>query len=214
MLISLVSKSMSKSNPSKLSANQPVPEGFALAAESGDDLIIRYKHTGMGCMNIFLFVWLFGCFQGCVSLIRFLFGGVEVTSDNGEPMPILMLSVILVVFLMVGTLVGCWLVYIVFCRKTFRLGQSKLTIETKVLSLKWFRVFEKDSIERFVQVKDGGEGKDSFGSWGLKMEGEQEDILIFRQPYEKSHWLGQILAQWADVEFVEAPKTDFQPSRP
>jgi hypothetical protein len=64
----------------------------------------------------------------------------------------------------------------------------------------------RSSIRRIVQVKDGGEDDDSFPSWGLKVEGEKEVTLIYRQPYDKSHWLGGVLAKWAQVDFVEAPR--------
>ena len=55
-----------------------------------------------------------------------------------------------------------------------------------------------------VQVKDGGEGDDSFPSWGLKVEGDRETTPIFRQSYDKSHWLGRALAKSAQVDFFEA----------
>ena len=61
-------------------------------------------------------------------------------------------------------------------------------------------------IKTFIQIKDGGEGDDSFPSWGLEVEEKKKNSLISQQPYESSHWLGRFLARWAGVEFIENPK--------
>ena len=65
-------------------------------------------------------------------------------------------------------------------------------------------------------MRDGGQGDDSFPSWGLEVEADtntnpnidtdRKTTLLYRQPYEKSRWLGQVVARWAEVEFVEAAK--------
>jgi len=75
-------------------------------------------------------------------------------------------------------------------------------MQTEVLGLKWTRIVDRPSIKKIVQVQDGGDDEDdSFPSWGLKVVSDKDVKLIFRQPYEKSLWLGEILSQWAGVEF-------------
>jgi hypothetical protein len=51
------------------------------------------------------------------------------------------------------------------------------------------------------QVKDGGDGEDSFPSWALAVVGRTEMRVLSKQPIEKSAWLGLIVARWAGVTF-------------
>lgn len=177
-----------------------IPEGFDLERQGKDVFIIRYKRTGMGCMNTFLFLWFAGWTVGSIFLLRQYFNGRVV--EDGDPSPLWFVMV----FLAMGVFLAVWLTYLVFCRKSFRLDSENLIMETDVLGFKRRRLMPRTSIRRLVQVKDGGDGKDSFPSWGLRIEGEQKVTLIFRQPHEKSRWLGKILAQWAGVELSEVPK--------
>ena len=59
-----------------------------------------------------------------------------------------------------------------------------------------------------MQVKDGGEGKDSFPSWGLNVQVEKPYILLSRQEYQKSHWLGTMLKKWSGKPFKSIPYTN------
>ena len=176
-----------------------IPEGFALKQENKYRLIISYKRTGMGCMNFFLIIWLSIWTFICVILLLQFFG-LEVIA-HGKPVP---LCVVLVHW--GGELfVAFYLIYLLFCRKIFRLDDRKLIIETNILKYKQIKIIQKVSIRKFIQIKDGGEDEDSFPSWGVKAETDTEKItLIRRQPYKKSLWLGQILAKWANVPFVRA----------
>ena len=122
--------------------------------------------------------------------------------EDGGPIPLWFVMVFWAAEIVVAVL----LAYLLFCKKTFRLDRDDLVMETAVLGFKRRKSIPKSSIRRLVQVKDGGGGEDSFPSWGLKVEGDKKATLIFRQPYEKSHWLGQVLAQWAGVEFAELPE--------
>ena len=147
-------------------------------------------------MNFFLIFWL-----TCWSFVCVFFIYSVLSRDTS----LTLINLFSLVFVWVGEITcACLLIYLLFCKKCFYLNPSNLTIETNILGFKQYRKIEKYSIERFVQVKDGGKKKDSFPSWGLKIEADKKTTLIFRQPYEKSHWLGQFLAQWAKVEFVEA----------
>jgi len=119
---------------------------------------------------------------------------------------VLTVGQVVMVFWGTDLVVAVLFTYLLFCRKSFRLDQENLVMKSDVLGFKRCKTIPKNSIQRLVQVKDGGEGKDSFPSWGLKVEGINKATLIFRQPYEKSHWLGQILSKWAGVEFVKVSK--------
>ena len=126
--------------------------------------------------------------------------------EGGGPVPIWFV----LVFCAVEVVVVWVVVFFLFCKKSFRFDSASLTIETKVLGYRRIKVIPKDSIRKLVQIKDGGGENDSFPSWALKVEVGKDDpvTLIFRQPYDSSHWLGSVLARWADVEFDEAPRED------
>lgn len=180
---------------------EPVPPGFVLIPSGPDTFVIHYKRTGMGCLNLFVVAWLVGWTFFCVLLLhQFLNGG---TMENGDSIPLWFV----LIFWGVEIGVACLLAFLLFSKRIFRVDPFALAIETNVLGYRRYKEIPRDSIERFVQVKDGGEDDDSFPSWGLKVEGDEKVTLISRQPYEKSHWLGQFLAQWADVEFVKAYKS-------
>ncbi|MCI5180123.1 MAG: hypothetical protein D3911_12540 [Candidatus Electrothrix sp. AW3_4] len=107
---------------------------------------------------------------------------------------------IVVFFLSSEIGVSCLLAYLLFCKQTFYLEENRLIMKSQVFGFTWRKIIPKISIDRFIKFKDSGpHGR----SWGLKIEGRKKNTLIFQQPYEKVQWLGDILAQWADVEFTE-----------
>jgi hypothetical protein len=176
------------------------PPGFTVVPSGGDDLIIHHLRGGMGCMNIFLVVWLAGWSVGCVFLLRQYLNGGKM--DDGAPIPLWFVCA----FWVSEVVVACLLIYLLFCKKSFRADAVCLSVDTVVLGFKRSKTIPRKSIKRFLQVKDGGEGDDSFPSWGLKVEAEKKTTLLFRQPFEKSRWLGRILAKWARVDFIEASR--------
>jgi len=175
----------------------PIPAGFSLISSGPDACIIHHKRTGMGCMNAFFIIFLLGWSLGCVLLLhRYL---TEDTTQ-ADPVPLWVVAV----FWLLEAFVAMCTTYALFCRKSFRIDTDCLTMETNVLGLRRRRNFPRDSIRHLVQVKDGGKGNDSFPSWGLRIDTDKETMLLARQPYEKSHWLGLVLAKWAQAEFIEA----------
>ncbi len=191
---------MKHTDQDRASLRKEIPTGFFLEPCGRDAFIIRHTRTGMGCMNFFLIVWLTVWTVGCVFLLRqYLGGGVM---DDGAPIP----HWFVLVFWAAEIVVACLLIYLLFCKKSFRIDRENLVIQADILGLKRCRSIPRQSIKKLVQVKDGGEGEDSFPSWGLKVEWDKNTSLIFRQPHEKSLWLGRTLAEWAGVEFTEVPR--------
>ncbi|MFT5465544.1 MAG: hypothetical protein ACI8UO_000639 [Verrucomicrobiales bacterium] len=175
-----------------------VPQGFTLEPIDKESFVIHMKRTGMGCANAFLIVWLSGWTVGCVMLLRGYLGGGQMS--DGDPIPLWFL----LIFLAAEVYVACLIVYLFISRKSFQIDRNSLVVATQVLGLRWGKRIRRDSIKKFVQIKDGGDGDDSFPSWGLTAVGDRKAKLIYRQPFEKSHWLGGVLAKWAGVDFVEA----------
>lgn len=188
---------MKIADPDGPRVREVAPRGFTLIPLDQGTCVIRHRRTGMGCMNAFLVVWLTGWVCFCVFLVRqFL---------DGNTMQVPLWGVL--VFWGGAIVVFGLLLYVLFCRTSFRLDRDQLAVEVNILGLKWRQFIPKNSIKRFVQIKDGGDGyNDSFPSWALKVEAARKTTLLRRQPFEKSHWLGQFLARWAGVQFVEAVK--------
>lgn len=182
---------------------EPMPKGFTLLPGDRQTPSIQHKRVGMEAMHIFMVVWLSGWSLGCIALLTlFIQQSQGIPLDNTDPVPF-------------PVVLGFWtgeltvlslLIYSVFCEKTFHLNYSDLTIQTKLLRWQWQKVIPRGAIAQVVQVQDGGRGRDSFPSWGLQIRGDQTINLIMRQPYDISHWLGQVIASWAKVEFIAAPQ--------
>jgi hypothetical protein len=180
--------------------SEPIPAGFQLTTLGRDQWLIQHQRTGMGCLNAFLMAWLSGWTMACIAMVYLYFFETPTNPEQTIPLGIV------IIFCTADIVVWCFLIYSIFCKQTFQIDYYNLVITTEILALKWDKTIPKNSIRRVVQVQDGGRGRDSFPSWGLKIEGSKKASLIFRQPYEKSYWLGEFLANWAKVEFVLAPQ--------
>ncbi|MFN7291047.1 MAG: hypothetical protein ACK5T6_10715 [Pirellula sp.] len=202
------------------------PNGFTYTV-NGDECCIEHSRTGMGCLNLFLGTWLTGWTFGCASLIRsYLTGG---KMENGEPIPLWFVMA----FVGPWFLVAFLLLYSNFARKCFRLTADMLHIETRLLLLKWTVSIPRGTITEIQQIKDGGEGDDSFPSWGLKIRSSAfvntlaHRLILFnnfgrtnrmrsilaRLPYDQSEWLATILSKWSGVTAFMCPKPESEPRK-
>lgn len=181
---------------------EPVPPGFTLHISDRHRLVIHYRWSGMGALTAFLVVWLSGWSLGCVALLH-----AYLNPGPGDPVPL----AVLMSFWTAEIIVFGLLVYLHISRKTFTLDAQSLTIHTQLWRWQWQRVIHKHQIAELIQVQDGGKGRDSFPSWGLHLVGFSKARLklVSRQPYEKSAWLGQVIAQWAGAPYLPAPPPRF-----
>ena len=181
---------------------EPVPKGFTVKPLGQHRMIIDYERTGMEAMNIFLMVWLSLWTVGCLGLLISYIEQQGQPISTSEPLPLLMV----VFFWTADIIAAVVLINALFRKQSFHLDYADLTIHTKLWRWQRKKRIPKSSIQELIQIKDGGRGKDSFPSWGLKLQGQPSATLIFRQPYEKSEWLGQVIANWASVPFTPAPQ--------
>jgi hypothetical protein len=202
------------------------PEGYTYTV-NGDECIIEHARTGMGCLNLFLGTWLTAWTFGCVSLIRSYLGGGRM--ENGEPIPLWFVMA----FVGAWFLVAFLLLYSNFARKRFRLTADILHIETRLLLLKWSVTIPRETISEIQQIQDGGEGDDSFPSWGLRIRSSapanslvhrlilfnhfgrtnRMRTVIARLPYGHSEWLATILSKWSGVKATLCPKPESEPQK-
>jgi hypothetical protein len=167
----------------------------------------------MGCLNVFLSAWLTGWTIGCVALIHGYFNGGKM--EGGDPIPLWFVMAFVIPWFIVAYL----LLYSNFAGKTFRLSPDRLDIETKLLFLRWRITLPRDTISEINQTKDGGEGDDSFPSWGLQVKSAAESstliermtlinnfgrkhryrTVLARLPYDHSEWLANVLGNWVGI---------------
>ena len=201
------------------------PDGYTYLVDQ-DECIIDHCRTGMGCLNLFLGVWLAGWTFGCVFLVHAYFTGGKM--EGGDPIPLWF----------VMAFVGPWffvafmLLYSKFARKRFRLTSDMLHIETRVLFLQWGVSIPRETISEIKQIKDGGEGDDSFPSWGLRIRSSavvnglvhrlvllsnfgrayRMRTILARLPYDHSEWLATVLSDWSGVAATLCPKPEAEPT--
>lgn len=180
------------------------PDGFAVDFVDRNLFSIEYRRTGMKNLNFFLVAWLSIWTIGCLFAVKpYLVGAKSFAGDPGA-------VAMLVVMLVAEVLVLCFLAFVFFCRRSFLFDEMHLVVETRVLFVKRAKAFVRTEIERLIQTRDGGTSEDSFPSWGLKIVSGRETGLIFRQPYEKSCWLGEVVAAWANVPFIREPRPEME----
>jgi hypothetical protein len=172
------------------------PKGFEIGTLENGDLVVRYRTTGMGCLAVFLAVWLAMWTCGCLKFTKeAIFNGIGINW-------FMLLFMIPFWFAEVAMIVyAAWFFGSV---TVFTLTPEELVAERSLL---WFcrrRVLARQEITVVKQIKDGGEGKDSFPTWGLALIGEKEVRILSRQPIEKSDWFGPIIATWAGVAYEPA----------
>jgi hypothetical protein len=174
------------------------PKGFTVLEQNRFETVIRHRSAGMGCMTTFLLVWITGWTIGCVLAMQRYF----VPVSNRDEIPLF----VLVLLLTSEVGVGAFIAFVLFSRRSFRFEGSLLTTEIELLGLRRLRTYQKDDIASVRQIKDGGEGDDSFPSWGLRLETREgkKTNLLFRQPYESSAWLGDVFEAWTGSPVARA----------
>ncbi len=177
----------------ELTATEP-PKGFRVTASRDGYPELTYKTTGMVAVAVFFAVWLTGWTTGCVLMShQMLF--------TGQPFRFSQLLLLIIFwgaeFAVIGTVL--WL----FCSETMiTFYPDRLLVERTLHKYQKRWEMARKDIEGVWQIKDGGEGRDSFPSWGLIVAAKSTEIkLLFRQKFEKSAWLGPIVARWAGVEY-------------
>lgn len=183
------------------------PGGITMASPQQGEYIIHHRPTGMWGIKIFLLLWFSGWTFGCLMVLRaYLNGG---TMDDGSPISFWFVAFFWVPEIIVAVI----LARLFFYKSVFYLDRRNLVLETSILGLfKKSRSISRHAIKKIVQTSSEDNGSPSEGrsiaSWGLEVEqagGRQEKLLSF-QPYQKSWWLGQFFAQWAEVDFFTSSK--------
>lgn len=186
-----------------LNEQQAPPEGISLLSES-PNLLIEYRHKGMGCFLLMISVvtgglGLMTAYVGIHQPDEFVTG---ITSSWGA-----------IVCSIAGVVAWCyWLFYLVwFLFGSIRVeaNDDLLFITKRLFGLSWTHSISRNELIGFRQIKDGGEGDDTFPSWGLRVDTRARGVWILRrQSLETSAWLGDRLAAFYNLNFIPSPDRD------
>jgi hypothetical protein len=72
------------------------------------------------------------------------------------------------------------------------------------------KIMPVESMRYVRQEKDGGREMedDSFATWKLLMKADQDMDLLWKQPIDKSDWLGQALAERYKIPFISSEERE------
>ncbi len=173
-----------------------LPAGFSILAESPGELRIAYRSAGMGCQ-----LWFLGI--GVVALAGGLtFFAITQPGDLRDLILGAWWAPLAFAAGISAIVYYAWVVvFHVFGETVISVTSDRVAVSRRLFGLALTRSIPRSDVSHLEQIKDGGEGEDSFPSWGLRLMGRRKCWLISRQPIEKSDWLGNRLAQMLHVEF-------------
>ena len=182
--------------------NKDCPNGYVVDYKNSENFLIHYKIYGIQRFNIIMIIWLVGWIFICIFLLKLYLKGLSLI--EGEP---ILLGVV-AIFWIIGIAIATFLLYASFVKRTFYFNQNWLTIETNILGLIRKKQFNRNELNFVKQLSDTGFGfSNSPFVWRLILELNNESYdSFFGQPYENSHWLGLIIANWANVKLIEDTK--------
>jgi hypothetical protein len=176
------------------------PKGFSIRSlDIGTSLDLTYKSHSMGVMiafALFLSLSLGGAFLGFAFSSPTEFQDFAFTTWWTPIIFGIPFGLLYFIYFSLFNLFGF---------TQFLADRNKLAIRKSLWFWSSSRTIECDASLHFEQLKDGGEGEDSFPSWGLRAVGAKKLTLLFRQPLEKSDWLGQLLSEHFGSKFSRAP---------
>jgi hypothetical protein len=173
----------------------PIPRGFTLATSDAGEWTLSYRAAGAIGLGCFFTVWLGIWTTGCVVAT------FAVLTGRAEGWALAFLMIWLVPGWFFEFVVAAYALWFFFSVTTFTLGTDQLVVERSLWGYRRRRAFPRAAIRAVSQVKDGGEGEDSFPGWGLVVSASSRVKVLTRQPIDKSNWLGPVLAEWAGVVF-------------
>jgi hypothetical protein len=184
------------------------PDGFRILEQGDGTLIMEYRASGIGCIGIFLCVWL------TLWTVGWTWAYLLPTErwSEGSPPPLLffLIAVAGAIFW------GRELAKILWGRTRVCLGKEELVVEERLVFEKKRRTCERHRIMAVRQTKDGGDTQDngygyittgnddSFPTWGLFIESDTDLVVLSRQPIECSAWLGHVISDWCCKPYHES----------
>ncbi len=177
-----------------------IPEWYSYTT-TDDGWKVEHRRTGLRWVNLFLVVCLAVWGVGCIGLVDQYARGGE--GEGGEWITLgwvfaFALPWFLIVILLIRFNVD---------RKTLRLTNNTLIIETKLLALRWVHLVPRDTITEISYLETCRGDDDRFPDWELRIkyrvgEAFRHRAIRARLPIDHAQWLANVLGEWAGVQTV------------
>jgi hypothetical protein len=173
-----------------------IPAGFTILDDSPGETQIAYRSAGMGRQLWFLGIGVVGLAGGLAFFAITQPAALRhvILGDWWAPFAFLAGISAIVYF-------AWFVIFHAFGETVFSVTSDRVAVSRRLFGLALTNSISRSDVSHLEQIKDGGDGEDSFPSWGLRLMGRRKCWLISRQPIEKSDWLGNRLAEMLSVEF-------------
>ncbi len=185
----------------------PPPKGFRIFNSPNSELLLVYRPNGMRYLLIFAIICLFAWILFCIFIATLLITSFILIQDY-------LISILTFIFFFIPLVMYFFAAKIfnqVYIILYFFLG--KLSFDFRLDSLiftKNLGIFKderqeimRSKIKYVQQVKTSGFKGNRFSSWGLLIKTAHQDYhLLSYQSYDKTQWLGNIIATWAKVNYL------------
>lgn len=173
------------------------PEWYS-CTKTIDGLTIEHRRTGLRWVNLVLIVCLVAWGCGCLGLMDAYARRNEL--GGGVSLAIGWIAAFTIPWFAFAFLLIRWNVD----RKTLRLTDSSLMIETKLLTLRWCNLVPRNAITeiRYWERRSGDD--DRYPDWELRIrycigDSVEHRTVRARLPFDHVEWLAKILGEWAGV---------------
>ncbi len=178
-----------------------IPKGFNIQINPPEELRIVYRATGIEGLLLFPNVgvvgicsaWGYGIITDPKAVYNLIFGKWWMIFAT-------IAGISAMVFV-----TGSAIIHL-FGRTVILISSDRVSVSRRLFGLGLTKSIPQSEISHLEQIKDGGEHDDGSPSWGLRLIGRRIFWLLSRQPFEKSVWLGNFIAEWLHVEFKPSPK--------
>ncbi len=184
----------------------PPPKGFRIFYSPDSYLLLVYRPNGMRYLLIFSIICIFCWMLFCLFIATLLITSFMLTQNY-------LISILTFLFFLFPLVLYFFaakifnqvyiIIYFLLGILTFDLRKDRLVF-TKKLGI--FNPNKKEiirsKIQYLQQIQTSGFKGNRFSSWGLLIKTSHQDYyLISYQSYEKTQWLGNIIAAWAKVKY-------------
>jgi hypothetical protein len=191
---------------------QSIPKGFKINRDAHGDIEVEYRSTGIGGLVLFLVVAVGGLTFGCA------YSAYEVYNKYGDWVSFLdaILGVPWWGWIGLGFMAffplafGIILLWFVFGQTRFRLSDNGLWVQKHLFFWRSTNYLPAEAMRWVRQEKDGGRkmDDDSYATWKLVMKADRVMELLWKQPIDKSDWLGQVLAEKYNIPFFSSEERE------
>lgn len=194
-----------------------IERGFSVVKQDSEELIIDYRPTGNAAILLFLIpictILPLAVGHAFISDTSWWFGELHQRFTTKEYGSLVLMTGFLIAAVSAGLSACVWGIgfcaFNIFGILRFDINNDTFSFERKLFFWQRLDTFRLSEIDSFCQVKDGGEGDDSFPSYALILKLKKAKFfsrrktvyLLQRQQWNKSHWLGKRLASRLSCDF-------------